>query len=76
MEDTRSESDSRDRARIAAAADYEVDYLVVKTGITREQALALVRQYGLDRKTLMKHARGLVIETGMHLPFPKPSGDP
>jgi Protein of unknown function (DUF3606) len=74
MEDSRSRSDSRDRARIAAAEDYEIDYLVVKSGITREQARALVRRHGHDRKTLMKHARNLVIGTGTRLPFSKPKG--
>ena len=73
MKDTKSKSDDRERARIAAAEDYEIDYLVVKTGITREQARALVRKYGNDRETLMKHARKLTIGTGMHLPLSKPS---
>jgi len=73
MNDTGSKSDDRARARIAAAVDYEIDYLVVKTGITREQACVLVKKYGYDRDTLMKQARKLSMGSRVHLPFPKPS---
>ena len=73
MKDTRSTSDSRERARVAAAEDYEIDYLVVKTGITREQARAVVRKYGHDRGTLITRARKLNKGTPMHLPLSEPS---
>ena len=33
MPDDKSTSDIRDRVRIAAAEDYEIDYLVVKSGV-------------------------------------------
>ena len=44
----------------------------MKSG-TREQSRVLVRQYGYDRETLMKHVRKLLIGNRMHLPFGKPS---
>ena len=54
--DDRSE---RERIRAAGARDYEIDLLVVKTGITRAQASELVDRHGNDRETLMRHARSL-----------------
>ena len=50
----------RDRVRVAAALDYEIDYLVVKSGVTREQARELINRHGNDRETLIKHARTLI----------------
>ena len=55
-EDSQAE---RERVRAAAALDYEIDYLVVKTGLSRTQASDLVSRYGIDREVLMKHARTL-----------------
>ena len=49
-----------DRVRAAAALDYEIDYLVVKSGVTREQACELINRHGNDRETLIKHARKLI----------------
>ncbi len=59
MPDFKSNADNRDRMRVAGGEDYEVDYLVEKAGITREQARDLIKRYGNDRATLMKHARNL-----------------
>jgi Protein of unknown function (DUF3606) len=60
MPDDKSKNDNRDRNRVAGGEDYEIDYLVERAGITREQARELVKRYGNDRETLMKHARNLV----------------
>ena len=60
MPDHKSKTDNRDRNRVAGGEDYEIDYLVERAGITREQARELVKRYGNDRETLMKHARNLV----------------
>jgi hypothetical protein len=60
MTDDKSKTDNRDRLRVAADEDYELDYLVERAGITREQARELIKRYGNDRETLMKHARNLV----------------
>ena len=59
MPDDKSKTDSRDRMRVAGGQDYEVDHLVSEAGITREQALELIKRYGNDRQTLMQHARNL-----------------
>jgi hypothetical protein len=60
MPDHKSKTDNRDRNRVAGGEDYEIDYLVERAGSTREQARELVKRYGNDRETLMKHARNLV----------------
>jgi hypothetical protein len=60
FDDKSKKSDSRDRTRFTFVEDYEIDYLVVKSGITREQACDLFRRFGNNRETLMKHARNLV----------------
>ena len=46
MADDKSKTDNRDRSRVAKDEDYEVDYLVEKAGITREQAIELIKRYG------------------------------
>jgi Protein of unknown function (DUF3606) len=60
LPDDEPKTDSRDRWRIAASEDYEIDYLVVKSGISREQARELIKRHGNDRETLIKHARKLI----------------
>jgi hypothetical protein len=60
MTDDKSKTDMRDRSRVAGTEDYEVDYLAEKAGVTREQARELIKRYGNDRETLMKHAMNLV----------------
>ena len=59
MPDDKSKTDNRDRMRVAGGEDYEVSYLVEQAGITREQARDLIKRYGNDRETLMKHARNV-----------------
>lgn len=59
MPDDKSKTDKRDRLRVAGGEDYEIDYLVDKAGITREQARELIKRYGNNRETLMQHARNL-----------------
>jgi hypothetical protein len=60
MFDDKPKSEIRGRRRFTFAEDYESDYLVVKSGITREQACELFRRFGNNREALMKHARNLV----------------
>jgi glycerol-3-phosphate dehydrogenase len=57
MADDKSKQDNRDRSRVAAGEDYEVQYLAEQTGITEEQARTLVRRYGNDRAKLMEEAK-------------------
>ena len=59
MPDDKSKTDNRDRLRVAGGEDYEIDYLVDKAGITREQARELIKRYGNDRDKLMEQARNL-----------------
>ena len=59
MTDDKNKKDRRDRNKVAGGEDYEVRYLMEKTGITNSQALTLIHRYGHDRATLEKHARQL-----------------
>jgi len=56
---TSDDKSERDRIRAAAALDYEIDFVVVKTGVTRAQASELVNRFGADRDTLISYARSL-----------------
>jgi hypothetical protein len=59
MVDDRTKKDRRDRDRVAAGEDYEVRYLMEKTGISESQALTLIHRFGDDRKTLEREAKRL-----------------
>ena len=48
-----------DRSRVAAGEEFDVLYMVEQAGITRPQALELIKRYGNDRETLMRHAKNL-----------------
>jgi glycerol-3-phosphate dehydrogenase len=55
--DDKNKKGGRDRSRVAAGEDYEVQYLAEQTGITLEQARTLVRRYGDNREKLMEEAK-------------------
>lgn len=57
MTDNKIKQDNRDRSRVAAGEDYEVQYLADKAGITPEQARTLIQQHGNDRAKLMEKAK-------------------
>ncbi|MDW6023159.1 DUF3606 domain-containing protein [Mesorhizobium sp. BAC0120] len=59
MVDDKTKKGKRDRDRVAAGEEYEVRYLMKKTGITESQALALIHRFGNDRQTLEREARKL-----------------
>jgi len=59
MQDDKTKTDIRDRSRVFARDEYEIEYLKDHYGVTRDQARELVRRYGNDRDLLMKHARNL-----------------
>ena len=59
MPDDKSKRDNRDGDRVAGDEDYQINYLVENAIITRGQARTLIKRYGNDRDTLMKHARNL-----------------
>ena len=57
MIDDKTRKDRRDR--VGAGEDYEVRYLMKKTGISESQALVLIHRFGNDRETLEREARKL-----------------
>jgi hypothetical protein len=59
MADDTSKKDQRDRSRVAAGEDYEVEYLAKKTGISAGAARELIRTHGNNRPTLERAARKL-----------------
>ncbi len=59
MADDKTKTDKRDRNKVAAGEDYEVDYLVEKTGISRAEAIGLIHKFGNDRATLEREAKKL-----------------
>ena len=59
MADDKSKRDFRDRDRVSADEDHEVEDFARKAGITAEQAKELIQKYGNDRATLEREARAL-----------------
>jgi hypothetical protein len=57
MADDKSKTGKRDRSRVAAGEDYEVQHFAEQTGLTAEQARTLIRRYGNDRQKLMEEAK-------------------
>ena len=52
MPDNESKRDFRDRARLSADDDDEVDYFALRNGITRDQVRELIRKHGNNRAAL------------------------
>jgi hypothetical protein len=59
MADNLSKRGGGDRRRVSAGEGYEVSYFARKHGITREQALNLIKRVGNDREKLNAEARRL-----------------
>ncbi|TIS55753.1 MAG: DUF3606 domain-containing protein [Mesorhizobium sp.] len=59
MADDKSKRDFRDRSRISAEDDYEVNYFALKNNITPEQVRELIRKHGNNRATLTEAAKAL-----------------
>ncbi|CDX45309.1 conserved hypothetical protein [Mesorhizobium sp. SOD10] len=59
MADDKSKRDFRDRDRVSADEDYEVEHFANKLGLTVQQVRELIRQHGNDRKTLEREAHKL-----------------
>jgi Protein of unknown function (DUF3606) len=59
MADDKTKKNQRDRSQVAGEEGYEVEYLAETTGITRSQALGLIRARGHDRAALVREARKL-----------------
>lgn len=52
MADDKSKRDFRDRNRVSADEDYEVQYFADQNGITPAQVRELIAKHGNDRETL------------------------
>lgn len=59
MADDKSKQDFRDRDRVSADEDYEVEYFATKTGITPQQVKELIAKHGNQRETLERVAKAL-----------------
>ena len=59
MADDKTKRDFRDRDRVSADEDYEVEYFAKKAGLTAKQVRELIEKYGNDRATLEREAKAL-----------------
>ncbi len=59
MADDKSKRDFRDRNRVSADEDYEVQYFADKNGITPAQVRNLIAKHGNDRETLERAVKAL-----------------
>jgi hypothetical protein len=57
--DDKSKRDFRDRDRVSAEEDYEVEYFAQKVGLTAQQVRELIKKHGNDRATLERAAKAL-----------------
>jgi Protein of unknown function (DUF3606) len=56
MPDNKNKTDQRDRSRVAAKQQHEVQFFAQEAGISMEQARDLIDRFGHDRETLMREA--------------------
>ena len=59
MADDKSKRDSRDRDRVSADDDYEVQYFAEEAGITPQQVKDLIAKHGNNRATLEREAKAM-----------------
>ncbi|MER8897214.1 DUF3606 domain-containing protein [Mesorhizobium sp. M0676] len=59
MADDKSKRDFRDRDRVSADEDYEVEYFAANAGITPQQVKELIAKHGNQRETLEREAKAL-----------------
>ncbi|RWB02242.1 DUF3606 domain-containing protein [Mesorhizobium sp.] len=59
MADDKSKRDFRDRNRVSADEDYELEYFARENGVTIEQVRELIEANGNDREALIEAARVL-----------------
>jgi hypothetical protein len=59
MADDKTKRDFRDRDRVSADEDYEVEYFAQKVGLTPQQVRDLIGKHGNNRETLEREARKL-----------------
>lgn len=54
MSDDKNKRDGRDRSQVAGDEDFELDYLVQKLGVTRDQVRAAIDAVGNNREDVEK----------------------
>ncbi|MER9743985.1 DUF3606 domain-containing protein [Mesorhizobium sp. M0187] len=59
MADDKTKTDFRDRDRVSADEDYEVEYFATKAGITPQQVKESIAKHGNRRETLEREAKAL-----------------
>lgn len=59
MADDKSKRDFRDRNKVSADDDYEVNFFALQNNITPEQVRELIRKHGSDRAILTEAAKAL-----------------
>jgi hypothetical protein len=59
MADDKRKNDGRDRSRVSGSDDYEVEYFARETGISRDDARALIARHGNQRDVLLQEAMKL-----------------
>lgn len=59
MADDKAKRDGRDRSRVAAAQDYEVEYFAERYGVSVEQARELVAKHGNNREKIEREVARL-----------------
>jgi hypothetical protein len=52
MSDDKSKSDYRDRSKVSASSDYEVQYLMHKYDLSKNRALELIAKHGGNRQKI------------------------
>ncbi|WP_457302283.1 DUF3606 domain-containing protein [Phyllobacterium sp. P5_D12] len=52
MADNRQKQDNRDRSKVSASEDHEVEYLMFKFDISKKRALELIIKHGGSRKNI------------------------
>jgi hypothetical protein len=52
MTDDKSKRDNRDRSRVSASEDYEVEYLMSKYDISKNRALDLIAKHAGNRRNI------------------------
>jgi hypothetical protein len=58
MPDNREDRGQRDRSRIDADEDYEMNYIVDKLGVTKEEVRNAIAQVGNNREKVEEFLRG------------------
>lgn len=54
MSDDKNKRDGRDRSQVAGDEDFEIDYVVQKLGVTRDQVRAAIDAVGNNREDVEK----------------------